>query len=64
MENGHKELLHREVATVPHRHSTQNGRLVEVEGLGKGGKVHPRIISLGGDHTVGTSLPFNQLLRR
>ncbi|KAL8281046.1 hypothetical protein RQP46_006404 [Phenoliferia psychrophenolica] len=52
MENGHKALLHKEVATTSLQHSTQTGRLIEAEGLGKGGKVHPRIISLGGDHTV------------
>ena len=53
MENGHKALLHKGMATTSLQHSTQTGRLIEAEGLGKGGKVHPRIISLGGDHTVG-----------
>ncbi|KAK4701349.1 agmatinase, partial [Phenoliferia sp. Uapishka_3] len=50
MENGHKALLHRPVHTVAHH--LDGGEPVESKGLGLSGKVHPRVISLGGDHTV------------
>ncbi|KAM0752388.1 Arginase/deacetylase [Meredithblackwellia eburnea MCA 4105] len=52
MQLGHQELLHRPVATKSLQHSMRSGELIEVEGIGKYGKVHPRIISLGGDHSI------------
>lgn len=47
MEMGHKELLHRPVYTLPV--APAKGSVVEVDGLGLHGKVHPRIISMGGE---------------
>ena len=38
----HQELLHREPAYNPKG----------AKGVGKNGKLHPRIITLGGDHTI------------
>lgn len=42
IQDGHQELLHREPAYKP------KGS----KGIGKNGKLHPRIITLGGDHTI------------
>lgn len=50
MAAGHKTLMHRDVHTAPH--ALIDGRMQEVKGLAKSGKVPPRVISLGGDHTV------------
>lgn len=44
IEQGHKELLHRK----PHT-PLPNG----MKSVAKDGKEHPRIITLGGDHTIG-----------
>lgn len=44
-------LLSKPVHTQPHS-MNHNGELVATVGLGKGGVVPPRIISMGGDHTV------------
>lgn len=43
IESGHKELLHRTVANGAH----------EKVPFAKDGKAHPRIVTLGGDHTIG-----------
>ncbi|ORY75310.1 agmatinase [Leucosporidium creatinivorum] len=51
MERGHLSLLSKPVHTQPHS-KNRNGELVPAVGLGKGGVVPPRIISMGGDHTV------------
>lgn len=42
IQDGHQELLHREPAYQPKG----------AKGVGKNGKLHPRIITLGGDHTI------------
>lgn len=42
IQDGHQELLHREPAYNPKG----------AKGVGKNGKLHPRIITLGGDHTI------------
>ena len=42
IQDGHQELLHREPAYQPKG----------AKGIGKNGKLHPRIITLGGDHTI------------
>jgi agmatinase len=42
IQDGHQELLHREPAYNPKG----------TKGVGKNGKLHPRIITLGGDHTI------------
>lgn len=42
IESGHKELLHRTTASGSH----------EKVPYAKDGKVHPRIVTLGGDHTI------------
>lgn len=42
IQDGHQELLHREPAYNPKG----------AKGVGKNGKIHPRIITLGGDHTI------------
>ena len=42
IESGHKDLLHRKVKSGGH----------ETVSFAKDGKVHPRLITLGGDHTI------------
>lgn len=42
IESGHKELLHRKPTSGSH----------ESVSFAKGGKSHPRIVTLGGDHTI------------
>lgn len=55
MEEGHKRLLHSPATTKAHkveRDAYGNEQIVEVESLAKDGKVHPRVITMGGDHTI------------
>ncbi|KAH8112459.1 agmatinase [Phellopilus nigrolimitatus] len=49
IEEGHKELLHRTPASKLGRDLKTGEQLVS---LAKDGKEHPRIITLGGDHTI------------
>ena len=49
IEEGHKELLHRTPFSVLGNDSTTNVPLVPISA---DGKHHPRIITLGGDHTI------------
>ncbi|KAI5122018.1 hypothetical protein M0805_008010 [Coniferiporia weirii] len=49
IEEGHKELLHRAPATRLGRDAKTGEQLVSVA---SDGKEHPRIITLGGDHTI------------
>ncbi|TFK51189.1 agmatinase [Heliocybe sulcata] len=49
IENGHKELLHRQTFSPLGNDSVTGQPLVP---MSKDGKHHPRIITLGGDHTI------------
>ncbi|EJD02299.1 agmatinase [Fomitiporia mediterranea MF3/22] len=49
IEDGHKSLLHREPATKLGKDTVTNQQLFP---LAQDGKEHPRIITLGGDHTI------------
>ncbi|KAJ8494390.1 hypothetical protein ONZ45_g13254 [Pleurotus djamor] len=49
IENGHKSLLQREALSALGNDSVSGRKLVP---LSKDGKSHPRVITLGGDHTI------------
>lgn len=49
IENGHKELLHRDTFSPLGNDSITGEPLVPIS---KDGKHHPRVITLGGDHTI------------
>lgn len=56
MEEGHKRLLHSKAHSTAHQIArdtiTGEETIIEAESIARDGKVHPRVLSLGGDHTI------------
>lgn len=52
MERGHSALMSKAAHTLPHHKNTRTGELELSDGAAKDGRVPPRLITLGGDHSI------------